>query len=55
MALNAGLPETIVNKPKKAVQYATGVTAVLRKIAKKHGLTVGAYVEKLFSKERING
>ncbi len=55
LALNAGLPEAVVNKPKKAVQYATGVTAVLRKIAKKHGLTVGAYVEKLFSKERING
>jgi asparagine synthase (glutamine-hydrolysing) len=52
LASNLGLSEAIVNKPKKAVQYATGVNAVLGKIAKKHGLTVGAYVEMLFREER---
>jgi asparagine synthase (glutamine-hydrolysing) len=53
LAHNLGLPESVVNKPKKAVQYATGVNAVLGKIAKKRGLTVGAYVEKLFREQKI--
>lgn len=48
VAQNLGLPESVVHKPKKAVQYATGVNSVLWKIAKKHGLTVRAYVEQLF-------
>jgi asparagine synthase (glutamine-hydrolysing) len=50
MAQQIGLPETVVDKPKKAVQYATGVNAVLGKIAKKQGVTVKAFVEKLFLK-----
>jgi asparagine synthase (glutamine-hydrolysing) len=48
LALNAGLPEVLLNKPKKAIQYATGVNEALRKIARKHGVTVRAYVERLF-------
>jgi asparagine synthase (glutamine-hydrolysing) len=54
LALNVELPEAVVNKPKKAVQYATGVNTVLGKIARKHGLTVEAYVEKLFREGRKN-
>jgi asparagine synthase (glutamine-hydrolysing) len=52
MALNLGLPEDVVNKPKKAVQYATGVNAVLGKIAKKQGLNVGEYVARVFDEGR---
>jgi asparagine synthase (glutamine-hydrolysing) len=52
VGLNLGLPEAIVNKPKKAVQYATGVNAVLGKIAKKQNMTVRAYVERLFLEQK---
>jgi asparagine synthase (glutamine-hydrolysing) len=52
LAGNVGLPEAVVNKPKKAVQYATGVNAALGKIAKKHGLTMGEYVAKFFREGR---
>lgn len=52
LAMNVGLPEAVVNKPKKAVQYATGVNAVLGKIAKKQGLNVGEYVARVFDEGR---
>jgi asparagine synthase (glutamine-hydrolysing) len=54
MARNIGLPEAVVNKPKKAVQYATGVNAVLEKIAKKQDTTVRAFVERLFLNRKVN-
>jgi asparagine synthase (glutamine-hydrolysing) len=46
---NMGLPASIVEKPKKAVQYATGINRALKKIAKKHNSTVKEYVNKLSS------
>jgi asparagine synthase (glutamine-hydrolysing) len=49
-AQNFGLPEFVVTKPKKAIQYATGISKVLRKLAKKKGATVGEYVRKTFQK-----
>ena len=48
VALDLGLPESIVEKPKKAVQYATGINSALKKLAKKQKLTVTEYVTKLF-------
>jgi asparagine synthase (glutamine-hydrolysing) len=36
-AENIGLPESISRRPKKAVQYATGVDKALKRLAKKHG------------------
>jgi len=48
-----GLPSSIAYKPKKAIQYATGVTSVLKKIAKREGLSLQKYVEKVFTKIRI--
>ena len=48
LASNIGLPEAVVNRPKKAVQYATGVNAVLARISKKRGLTIREYVESFF-------
>ena len=46
-----GLPLSIVEKPKRAVQYATGVNAALRRLAKKQGTTVGEYVRRLFLRQ----
>ncbi len=48
VALNMGLPSSIAEKPKKAVQYATGINDALKKIAKKQKTTIAEYVNKLF-------
>jgi asparagine synthase (glutamine-hydrolysing) len=47
-ARNLELPKIITEKPKKAVQYTTGVNKALEKLAKKEGLTLRKYVEKAF-------
>jgi hypothetical protein len=43
-----GLPPEVYKKPKKAVQYSTGVDKLLRKIAKKEGKNLKEYVENSF-------
>jgi len=48
VAVNMGLPSSIAEKPKKAVQYSTGINDALKKIAKKHGKPVTEYVHRLF-------
>jgi asparagine synthase (glutamine-hydrolysing) len=48
VAVDIGLPSSIVEKPKKAVQYATGISDALKKLAKKQGRTVKDYVNMLF-------
>jgi asparagine synthase (glutamine-hydrolysing) len=48
VAENMGLPASITEKPKKAVQYSTGVNNALKKIAKQQKATVAEYVNKLF-------
>lgn len=52
VAENMGLPVAITEKSKKAVQYSTGVNAVLKRIAKKQGKTIRDYVNALFLSER---
>lgn len=49
-AKNLGLPSFIIEKPKKAVQYATGVSRTLKKIAHKKGLSLEKYLQKVFKK-----
>ncbi len=49
-AANLGVPKFIVEKPKKAIQYTTGVNRVMKKIAKKESLTLRKYVEETFMK-----
>jgi len=44
------IPNSIANRPKKAVQYSTGVNKALRKLAKSEGLTVGDYLKQFFYK-----
>ena len=48
VAENLGLPKEIANKPKRAVQYSTGINNALKRIAKGNGLTLSEYVEGLF-------
>jgi asparagine synthase (glutamine-hydrolysing) len=51
-AENMGLPVSMVEKPKKAVQYSTGVNRALKKLAKKQGTTVAEYVNRLFLSQK---
>jgi asparagine synthase (glutamine-hydrolysing) len=53
VAVDMGLPSSIVEKPKKAVQYATGINVALKKLAKKQETTVTEYVNKLFLRQMI--
>jgi asparagine synthase (glutamine-hydrolysing) len=48
VALNAGMPTSVVDKPKKAVQYSTGINDAVKRIAKKNGKTVNEYINELF-------
>ena len=50
VAQNLKLPSSIVNRRKKAIQYATGVDKALRKLAKEEGLPLQKYIEKVFRK-----
>jgi asparagine synthase (glutamine-hydrolysing) len=49
-AQNLGMPQFIVNKTKKAVQYSTGVNKALRKLARRENLTLREYVKRVFQK-----
>ena len=48
MALNVGMPNLMTEKPKKAVQYSTGINDAVKRIAKKHDKTVNEYITELF-------
>ncbi|NIU38438.1 asparagine synthetase B, partial [Candidatus Bathyarchaeota archaeon] len=50
VAANLKIPDFIADRPKKAIQYATGTDKALRKIARSEGLTVRDYLNKLSSK-----
>jgi asparagine synthase (glutamine-hydrolysing) len=54
VALNFGLPNLITEKPKKAVQYSTGINKAIKKIAKNHQKTVNQYIVELFQQIRSN-
>jgi hypothetical protein len=45
-----GLPVSITAKPKKAIQYSTGINDALKKMAKRQKATVKEYVNELFLK-----
>lgn len=47
-AHNLEFPVFMADKPKKAVQYTTGVTKALQRLAKDKGLTLRQYVEQAF-------
>jgi asparagine synthase (glutamine-hydrolysing) len=52
VAENMGLPASITEKPKKAVQYATGINRALKKLAKQQKTTVAEYVNRLFLSQK---
>jgi asparagine synthase (glutamine-hydrolysing) len=52
VALNLGLPVSIADKPKKAVQYSTGINDAVKRIAKKRGQSVNEYIAELFQRSR---
>jgi asparagine synthase (glutamine-hydrolysing) len=52
MASNAGLPSAIADKPKKAVQYSTGINNSIKRIAKNHEKSITEYVNELFQLSR---
>jgi asparagine synthase (glutamine-hydrolysing) len=51
IAENIGLPASITQKPKRAMQYSTGINNALKKIANKHKKTIKEYVNALFLSE----
>jgi asparagine synthase (glutamine-hydrolysing) len=48
VAENLGLSQSVANRPKKAVQYATGTVKSLRRLAKKRNLSINNYVRQMF-------
>lgn len=50
IAKNLGLSSSITDKPKKAIQYTTGVNKALAKLARQQDLSVREYVGKSFRK-----
>ncbi len=50
VAHNLDVPSFIADKPKQAIQYTTGVTKILRWLAKGEGLTLKQYVERTFNR-----
>jgi asparagine synthase (glutamine-hydrolysing) len=50
MAQNIDLPNSIAGKPKKAVQYSTGIKDAVKRVAKRQGKPVNEYVAELFQK-----
>jgi asparagine synthase (glutamine-hydrolysing) len=51
-ARNLGLSNEIVNRPKKAVQYSTGVTKALRRLAKEKRLSLKEYIRGTYREAR---
>lgn len=49
VAHNLAIPAFIADKPKKAIQYTTGVIKILQQFAKKEGLPLRDYVKKRFN------
>jgi asparagine synthase (glutamine-hydrolysing) len=48
VAENLGLPQFIAEKPKRAIQYATGVNKILKKLARTKGVPVKEYMKETF-------
>jgi len=51
-ARNLGLSNEVVNRPKKAVQYSTGVTKALRRLAKEKRLSLKEYIRGTYREAR---
>ncbi len=54
MALNAGMPPSMAQKPKKAVQYSTGINDAIKRIAKTNEKSVNEYIIEVFQQSLNN-
>ncbi len=52
-AENLGLSQFVAQKPKRAIQYATGTDKTLKKLAKKQETSLKEYLKKIFGRIRI--
>jgi asparagine synthase (glutamine-hydrolysing) len=48
VAKDLGLPQPIVTRPKRAIQYTTGINKTIRKLAKREGVPMTKYLRKVF-------
>jgi asparagine synthase (glutamine-hydrolysing) len=48
VAENLGLPHFITKRPKKAIQYATGVNRILKRLARTKGVPMKEYIQEEF-------
>lgn len=49
VAQDIDVPSLMANKPKKAVQYTTGVTKALQQLAKNNNQTLGEYIKQKYN------
>ena len=49
LAKSLGVPAFIADRPKKAIQYETGVDKALRNLARAKGLTLHEYIQQVFN------
>ena len=49
-ARNLGFPNSIVEYPKRAIQYATGVDKAIKKLSRKKGMLIKEYLDDVFQK-----
>ena len=49
VAEHFGVPDSIAQAPKKAIQYSTGTMKFLKKLAKKHNMDLKSYLSKIYS------
>jgi asparagine synthase (glutamine-hydrolysing) len=52
-AENLGLSQLVTRRPKRAIQYATGVDKALKRLAKKQETSVKEYLRKIFQRVKI--
>ncbi|MEM2643509.1 MAG: asparagine synthetase B [Candidatus Bathyarchaeia archaeon] len=50
LAKYIGLPQEVYLRPKKAIQYGTGVSKALKKIASRKGLNLQKFISQMFQK-----
>jgi len=54
LAREKGFPEELANRPKKAVQYSTGVNRALQKLAKAEGKKLRVFLAERFARVKEN-
>jgi asparagine synthase (glutamine-hydrolysing) len=53
VASNVGMAASLVDRPKKAVQYSTGINDAIKRLAKKQNKTVNDYISQLLKESKL--